>query len=97
MRIAEVVLALSYDPNAFNSLKNDKPAIRHLIAKSEYIWKYRHDIHHYPLKENLSGYYKRVVMSDYRLIYTYDEETDDIIICFGGHRRDIYNIASKRL
>ena len=89
-------MALSYNPNAFNSLKKDKPAIRRLMAKAEQIWQYRHDISHYPLKEDLTGYYKRVV-GDYRLIYIYDEESDEMVICLGGHRHDIYNIANKLL
>jgi len=87
-------MSLTYDPNAFNHI-NNQPKIdkKRLIEKAEWIWIHRHDINHLPLKGNLSGYYKRPV-GRYRLIYLYDEDSDEINICFAGLRRDIYNIPN---
>ena len=86
-------MPLTYDPDAFNLIKNHpKRNKNRLLEKAEWIWVHRHEINHLPLKGNLSGYYKRPVGRIYRLIYLYDEDTDEIHICWGGLRRDIYNI-----
>jgi len=88
-------MSLTYNPDAFchinNQPKRDK---KRLQEKAEWLWIHRHDINHLPLKGNLSGYYKRPV-GQYRLIYTYDEDVDEIYICWAGLRRDIYNIPPK--
>jgi len=87
-------MPLTYDPDAFNHINNQpKRDKKRLFEKAEWIWVHRHEINHLPLKGNLSGYYKRPV-GKYRLIYLYDEDSDEIHICWGGLRRDIYNIPA---
>ncbi len=67
-----------------------------MTDKAEWIWKHRTEVPHTALREDLNPYLCWRV-GDYRLIYTYDKEPDEMIVRLGGHRRDIYKKAPKLL
>lgn len=85
-------MPLSYDPSAFDDVA--KKDVRNLVKKIEWLWVHRQEIHHYPLKANLAGYFKRR-LDPYRIIYSYDN--DNMIIHLVGTRDEIYQKAPRRL
>lgn len=50
---------------------------------------------HHPLRHELSGYYKRP-LGKYRIVYSYDENSDEMVIHLVGTRDSIYKDASDR-
>lgn len=69
--------------------------IERVLDKAEWLWKHRAEILHHPLEGNLSGFYKRR-LGKYRIIYTYNENPDDLVIRLVGTRESIYQEAAKK-
>jgi mRNA interferase RelE/StbE len=84
-------MGLLFHPDALASIPQ-KDAER-TKEKVDWLWANRHIVHHSPLRENLSGFCKRRV-GQYRIIYTYDADQDNMVVCLVGSRDDIYK---KRL
>ena len=57
--------------------------------KIEWLWEFRLTIAHRQLGGNLAGYLKRR-LGDYRIIYTYDLDSDDMTVYMVGLRDTIY-------
>ena len=53
----------------------------------------RRAVSHDSLGYNLSGFYKRR-LGKYRIIYTYDDESDEMVIRLVGTRDEIYTKLS---
>ncbi len=70
--------------------------VERVLDKAEWLWRYRAEILHHPLGGNLSGFYKRR-FGKYRIIYTYNENPDDLVIRLVGTRESIYQQAAKKL
>ncbi len=86
-------MALLFDPEALASVpRND---IERILAKINWLWLNREYVTHAPLCENLSGLCKRR-LGKYRILYSYDNHSDDMIIHLVGLRDTIYEDASKR-
>jgi mRNA-degrading endonuclease RelE of RelBE toxin-antitoxin system len=60
------------------------------MAKIEWLWTNRRSVKHFPLSGNLSRFSKRRV-GKYRIIYTYEPNSDDMVIRLVGLRDDIYS------
>lgn len=87
-------MSLLYDPDALVSIPyND---IDRVLKKIDWLWLNREFVTHESLSENLSGLYKRR-LGKYRIIYTYDNDSDDMVIRLAGLRDTIYKEADKRL
>jgi mRNA-degrading endonuclease RelE of RelBE toxin-antitoxin system len=65
-----------------------------VLEKIEWLWANRLSVTHHPLKENLGGFYKRRLRK-YRIIYTYDNNPDEMVIRLVGTRDDIYEEVAK--
>jgi mRNA interferase RelE/StbE len=65
---------------------------RRVLEKIEWLWTNRRVVNHFPLSANLSGFYKRR-LGDYRIIYSYDPNPDELVIHLVGTRDDIYKKA----
>lgn len=85
---------LRFDPDAFSGLSH--PENERILKKIERLWGDRSISVHHPLRYELSGYYKRR-LGKYRIIYSYDETTDAMIIHLAGIRDSIYKDAIKKL
>ena len=86
-------MPLLFSPDAFDGIPEHEAKL--LMRKSEWLWDHRKEVTHFPLKANLNPYYKREI-GDYRILYTYDIDTDEMVICLVGHRKNIYKRASGR-
>lgn len=84
-------MALRYDPSAFEHAPVSEH--RRLIRKCEWLWTNRLVLTHHPLRNDLNPFLKWEV-GHYRIIYTYDNESDDLVIRLIAHRREVYKIAS---
>ena len=84
-------MALRYDPNAFDEV----PVSEHsrFIRKCEWLWTNRHILTHSSLRYDLSAFLKWEV-GHYRILYTYQNESDDFVIRLIAHRRDVYKRAA---
>jgi mRNA interferase RelE/StbE len=60
-----------------------------LLRRIDWLWINRMMITHHPLHGDLAGFYKRRV-GNYRIIYTYDNPVDEMVIHLVGHRDSIY-------
>ena len=60
-----------------------------LKNKIDWLWHNRSIVKHTPLKEELSGFFKKR-LGKYRIIYTYDPDPDDMVIRKVGRREEIY-------
>lgn len=85
---------LRFDPDVFTNIPI--PDREHILTKINWLWDNRSLIVHHPLKHELSGFYKRVC-GKYRIIYTYDNSPDDMLICIIGTRDEIYKDAVKKI
>lgn len=82
-------MGLSFDSDALASIpQRDAPRLK---AKIDWLWTNRHVVNHFPLSENLSGLYKRR-LGQYRIIYSFEANPDDMVIHRVGLRNDIYQI-----
>ena len=80
-------MGLSFDPDALDSVpQQDAPRLK---SKIDWLWANREVVNHFPLSENLSGFYKRRV-GKYRIIYSFDANPDEMVIHKIGLRDDIY-------
>ena len=87
-------MPLLYSPGAFESVPRKDG--KHIRKKIEWVWAHRKEIMHHPLKDNLSGYFKRR-HDPYRIIYSYDNDDDCMIVHLVGTRNTIYDQADKEL
>jgi mRNA interferase RelE/StbE len=87
-------MSLLYDPDALASIPSND--IDRVMKKIDWLWLNREFVTHESLSENLSGFYKRR-LGKYRIIYTYDNDSDDMVIRLAGLRDTIYKDADKRL
>jgi mRNA interferase RelE/StbE len=86
-------MSLLFDPEAFASAP--RKDVERLMKKIDWLWLNREYVTHELLSENLSGFYKRR-LGKYRIMYTYDNESDDMVICLVGLRDTIYKDADKK-
>ncbi len=84
---------LLFDPGALSGI----PQLEHeqILEKVNWLWDNRRVIIHHPLGYELSGYYKRR-KGKYRIIYSYDENPDEMVIRLVGTRESIYKDAIKK-
>ena len=87
-------MALLFDPNALGGIP-EHDQIR-LLEKANWLWENRTFVRHMPLSHNLAGFFKRRV-GDYRIVYSYDGDADELTVHLVGTRDDIYDLAAKRL
>jgi mRNA interferase RelE/StbE len=80
-------MPLLFAENAFEGIP-DSDAQR-LMTKAEWLWVHRRLVTHHPLGGSLSQFYKRR-LGKYRILYTYDDGTDELIVRLAGTRDDIY-------
>jgi len=85
-------MALLFDPDAFSSVPQQD--VERITKKIDWLWLNREYVTHEPLIENLSGFYKRR-LGKYRILYTYDNDSDDMKIHLIGTRDTIYKDADK--
>ena len=86
-------MSLLLDSDALTLVpRND---IERIIKKIDWLWLNREYVTHEPLSENLSGFYKRR-LGKYRILYTYDNALDDMVIRIVGLRDTIYRDADKQ-
>ena len=66
-----------------------------ILDKIQWIWVNRRMIDHHPLRHDLTGLYKRQ-KGKYRIIYSYDDGPDEMIVLLAGKRDTIYEDAVKK-
>lgn len=81
-------MGLLFQPDALKGIP--KRDTRRIKDKIDWVWANRRSIIHHPLKEDLSGFYKRR-LAHYRIIYTLSENPDDMVVYRVGTRDDIYH------
>ena len=84
-------MSLLYDDEAFDSVP--KQELRRLIRKIEWLWQNRAIVTHVQLRQDLNPFCKWRV-GDYRILYTFDSEADEMVIRLVAHRRDVYDDAA---
>jgi mRNA interferase RelE/StbE len=80
-------MGLLIDPDSLKGIPHQD--LQRISVKIEWLYEHRALINHMPLSANLAGFYKRR-LGKYRIIYTYDENPDDMVIRLVGLRDDIY-------
>ena len=85
---------LRFDPDALSGA--GKSESERLLNKIEWLWGNRRMVVHHPLRHDLSGFFKRVV-GKYRIVYSYDNDSDDMVIYLVGTRDTIYQVAIRKL
>ena len=85
---------LLFDPDALLGIPHLES--ERLLEKTDWLWDNRRVIIHHPLSYELSGYYKRR-KGKYRIIYSYDENPDEMVIHLVGTRDSIYKDAIKKI
>ena len=86
-RLSNETVPLLFHPDALSDLPSQDA--KRLRQKIDWLWENRSAIHHFPLSANLSGFFKRRLGS-YRIIYTWEDNPDDMVIRRVGTRDDIY-------
>lgn len=81
-------MPLRFHRDAFEGIPQQD--MQRLMAKIEWLWTNRLAVNHFPLSGNLGGFYKRR-LGNYRIIYTYEPNPDDMVIRLTGLRDDIYH------
>ena len=84
---------LFFDPEALSDVPQSD--CDRVLEKITWLWENRTIIVHHPLRQNLSGLYKRV-LGKYRIIYSYAQNPDSMEIHMVGTRDDIYIDAAKK-
>ena len=84
-------MGFRYQADSFKSVPSSEH--RRLILKCEWLWTNRHILTHTYLRNDLNPFCKWEVGS-YRIIYTYDDESDNLVIYLVAHRRDVYKKAT---
>ncbi len=82
-----------FDPDALLGIPQHEG--ERILEKTDWLWDNRGVIIHRPLRHELSGYYKRQ-LGKYRIIYSYDENPDEMVIHLVGTRDSIYKDAIKK-
>lgn len=85
-------MGLLIDPDALSDIPQHEG--KRVMRKIDWLWVNRTIITHFPLSENLSNFFKRRV-GKYRILYSYDSTSDDMIIHLVGLRDTIYKNAGK--
>lgn len=80
-------MPLLFAPDAFEGVPHHEA--ERLKRKIDWLWVNRMVLIHLPLHGNLSGFLKRRV-GNYRIIYSYDKASDDMVIHLVGLRDSIY-------
>lgn len=86
-------MSLLFDPDALTSVPRSD--VDRIMKKIDWLWLNREYVTHETLSENLSGFYKRR-LGKYRILYTYDNDSNDMVIRLVGLRDTIYKDADKR-
>ena len=86
-------MALQFDPDALADIPRQD--IDRIMKKIEWLWQNRDVVPHECLNENLSGFCKKR-LGKYRIIYTYDDNSDNMLIHMVGLRDTIYYDAARR-
>ena len=84
-------MSLLYDPDAFGGVPTTE--YRRMVDKCEWLWKNRRILRHTPLRHDLNPLLKWVV-GHYRIIYTFDDGEDALVIRLIAHRRNVYDRAA---
>ena len=80
-------MSLRYERNALKGIprnQSERAKIRII-----WLWENRHDVRHHPRRANPRGYFKKRIGS-YRIVYTYDQDLDEMVIKRVGRRDEIY-------
>jgi len=85
-------MGLLFDPDAFSKIPPNE--VKRLMRKIDWLWVNRMLVTHFPLSQNLSGFFKRR-LGKYRILYSYDSASDNMIIHLVGLRDTIYKNASE--
>lgn len=85
-------MALLFDPDAFEDVPQRDAEL--IMAKIEWLWEHRTEVNHFPLTANLSPYFKRR-FGDYRILYSYNKNSDELVIHIVGNRDKIYKRAKR--
>ncbi len=85
-------MALRYDPDALIDVPQSDRG--RLVAKIEWVWKNRLLVRHVQLRHALNVFFYRRV-GDYRVVYTYDAEDEEMVIRLVGRRNDVYDVAAS--
>jgi len=83
-----------FGPDALTGLSEAE--CNRIKQKVSWLWDNRKEIIHHPLRHDFSGLYKRV-LGKYRILYSYDEDTDKMVVHLAGTRDSIYKDAYKKL
>lgn len=80
-------MPLAIDPDALDEVpKNQHERVR---EKLQWLWQHRAEINHLSLSGNLTGLFKKRI-GQYRVIYSYDADEDDMRVRLAGNRDDVY-------
>ena len=85
-------MALRYDPDAFEHVPPSE--YQKLTRKCEWLWTNRQTLSHTALRHDLNPFLRRPVGA-YRIIYTYDNDQDEMVIRLIAHRNVVYKRASR--
>ena len=85
---------LRFDPDALSNIPQSEA--ERILEKIDWLWDNRRIVIHHPLRHELSGFSKRT-LGKYRIVYSYDENLDEMVIHLVGTRDSIYQIATKKL
>jgi mRNA-degrading endonuclease RelE of RelBE toxin-antitoxin system len=84
----------TFNPDALAGLTEAE--CKRIKDKVGWLWDNRREVLHHPLRHDFSGLYKRV-LGKYRILYTYDENSDEMVVHIAGTRDTIYEDAIKKL
>jgi len=84
---------LLFDPDALSGISQVEG--ERILKKIDWLWDNRRIVIHHPLRHDLSGQYKRT-LGKFRIIYSYDENPDEMVIRLVGTRDSIYKDAIKK-
>ncbi len=84
---------LLFDPDALSGISQVEG--ERILKKIDWLWDNRRIVIHHPLRHDLSGQYKRT-LGKFRIIYSYDENPDEMVIHLVGTRDSIYKDAIKK-
>ena len=89
--MTESDMALLFHENALSGVPRQHA--QRVIDKVQWLWANRRAVSHDPLGHNLSGFSKRR-LGKFRIIYTYDDDSDEMIVHLVGTRDEIYKTLS---
>ena len=81
-------MPLLFAPDAFED-NIPRHEIERIKKKVDWLWVNRTLVKHEPLRWDFTGYFKRR-FGNYRIIYSYDKASDDMVIHLVGLRDSIY-------